>query len=54
MSDIELCRRPGTDCRTKEQKQEALLLTAFRLARRGEKFRMLRRAAKVVSRFVAV
>ena len=52
MSDIELCRRPGADCRTKEQKQEALLLAAFRLARRGERFRMLRRAARVVRRFV--
>ena len=53
MSEIELCRRPVDDCRTKAQKQEALLLMAFRLARRGEKFRMLRRAARVVSRFVA-
>lgn len=42
----------GADCRTQEQKQEALLLAAFRCAGKKARLKMLRVAMNVVNRFV--
>lgn len=39
-----ICRRPGTDIRTREEKQEATLLAAFRRLEPGERFKLIRRA----------
>lgn len=36
-----------------KREQEALLLSAFRRGRRGERYRMLQQARKVVSRWSA-
>lgn len=48
MSEIELCRRPGADSRTRAQKQEALLLAAFRCAGKKGQVKLLKQAMKAL------
>lgn len=50
MSDTVICRRPGADYRTLEQKRRALLLAGFRCAESKERVRLLRQALKAVRR----
>ena len=37
-----ICRRPGTDIRTREERQEAALLAAFRRLGQRERFKLVR------------